>query len=72
MAMPEYDITVGAWLREAHAEALHNLTTAKEPHEFHAAQGAYRALDQLKEQFDQVFAAEKAAIAKIKRLTPEE
>ena len=62
--MPEYTQTIGAWLNEAHTSALHELTTATEPHEFHKAQGAYNAIQSIQQQFESVWAAEKAALEK--------
>lgn len=62
MSMPEYGSTIGAWISEAETAALHDMTEAKEPHEFHNAQGAYKAVRSIREQFDRVFAAEAAAI----------
>lgn len=65
LAMPEYKSTVGAWIDEEYQSALNSMTTAKEPHEFHPAQGAYKALNSIREQFERVFAAEKAALNKL-------
>lgn len=67
MAMPEYEVTIGAWVDEAYKSALHGLTTAKDPNEVYAAQGAYRSVSSLKEQFEQVFRAEQAVIERTKR-----
>lgn len=64
MNMPEYTDTVGAWIEEAHREALHKMTTAKEPHEFHSAQGAYNTMETLRERFNAVFQCERAALTK--------
>lgn len=62
--MPEYSQTIGAWLNEAHQAALHGLTTAKEIHEFHQAQGAYAAMQSIRDQFESVWASEKVAVSK--------
>lgn len=67
MQMPEYGRTIGAWITEAHTAALHDMTTAKEPYEFHTAQGAYKAIQELKDQFDKTFLAEDAAINKLNK-----
>ncbi len=62
--MPEYKDTIGAWITEGRKSALHNMSVAKEPHEFYAAQGEFRAMQQLEDQFERVFAVEKAAVEK--------
>lgn len=62
ISMPEYNRTIGAWLNEAHTSALYKLTTAKEPHEFHQAQGAYNAIQSIRENFESVWASERAAV----------
>ena len=67
ISMPEYGATIGNWLTEAHASALHEMTTATEPHEFHSAQGAYRLIQSIQEQFERVFIAEKAAVEKTQK-----
>lgn len=67
MNMPEYEITLGAWIQEAHNEALHNMTTAIEPYQFHSAQGAYKAISSLKENIEYVLRAEKVALEAIQK-----
>lgn len=67
MAMPEYKQTIELWIADAFSEALHQMETAKEVHEFHRAQGAYSSLKGLKDQFDQVFVAEQAAVNHLNR-----
>jgi hypothetical protein len=67
MNMPEYERTIGAWIKEAHLSALHNMTQAKETHDFLSSQGAYNAINALSEQFDKVFAAEKVALSKLNK-----
>lgn len=62
--MPEYKDTIGAWIKEGAKEALHKMSTAKEPYEFHSAQGEFRAMKQLEDQFERVFAMESAAVEK--------
>jgi len=62
--MPEYEATIGQWLKEAHATVLHNLVKAVEPHDVHRAQGAYSAIQSLMEQFEAVWTAEDAALEK--------
>ncbi len=62
MEMPEYAQTIGAWLEEAHSSALQGLTSAVDQHEVHRAQGAYRAIQDIREMFAKVFAEEKLAI----------
>ena len=62
---PEYQDTVGLWLKEAYDTALLNLESATEPHEVHRAQGAYKALKELIEFQERVFAAEEAAIKRL-------
>jgi hypothetical protein len=64
MAMPEYHVTIGAWIDEAGREVLHSLTSAKEVHEIHRAQGAYSAIENLKAQFAKVFASEQVILEK--------
>ena len=64
MAMPEYHVTIGAWIEEADRSALHDLMTAKEIHEVHRAQGAVSAMENLKAQFNKVFANEQAILEK--------
>lgn len=71
LAMPEYSSTIGAWIEEAYQEALHNMTSSKEPYEFHSAQGAYKAVTLIREQFERVFALEKAAREKQTKKTKE-
>jgi hypothetical protein len=67
MSMPEYKTTVGAWLEDAKSSALHEMEVAVEPHQFHSAQGAYKAMKGILEQFDRVFALEQAAINKMEK-----
>jgi len=67
MAMPEYKSTVGAWIEDAKNSALHEMEIAVEPHQFHSAQGAYKAMKGIAEQFERVFAMERAAIAKLEK-----
>lgn len=67
MSLPEYKETVAAWIEEAHRSALHDMTAAKEPYQFHAAQGAYNAIETIRQQFERVFSSEKAAIAKLEK-----
>lgn len=63
-SMPEYQDTIGKWIEDGLAQALHDMTSAKEPQEFHAAQGAYKAITSLKDTIQQVFIKEDAAIKK--------
>ena len=67
MAMPEYKQTVEAWILDAFNDALHQMESAKEVYEFHRAQGAYSSLKALKDQFDQVFVAERAALERLNK-----
>lgn len=67
LAMPEYERLLGAWIQEAKNAALHDMTTAKEPYEFHSAQGAYKAMLALVENFERVFVAEQAAVEKAQK-----
>jgi hypothetical protein len=69
MAMPEYESTIGQWIDEAHKNALHQLTTAIDPREVHQAQGAFKLVTEIKEQFDHVFNAEKSALRKMQKNT---
>lgn len=68
-SMPEYYATIGSWIDEGHKEALHNLTSAKEVHEIHRAQGGYAAMNSLKEQFDKVFAMENVILERQSKKT---
>ena len=70
-SMPEYSATIGKWIAEAHDAALHDMTNAKEPYEFHAAQGAYKAVKSLMDQFDGVNIAEDIALKKKQKLNKE-
>lgn len=63
-SMPEYKDTIGKFLREAREAALHDMRSAKEPHEFHNSQGAFNAVEALMQQIQKVYDAEQAAIAK--------
>lgn len=65
--MPEYGDTIGKWLDEACEQALHDMTQAVEPHQFHSAQGAYRALNAFKDQFARVFSAEQSVVDREQR-----
>lgn len=64
ISMPEYADTVGLWIDEARKQALHDMTSATELHDFHRAQGAYKAIQDLTSNFEAVFSAEKATILK--------
>ena len=66
--MPEYANLIGAWIEEARSSALHSMTNAKEPYEFHSAQGAYKAIESLRDQFNRVFAMEKVAVDKLNKI----
>lgn len=65
MAMPEYEATIGAWIKEGFREAQHNLHVAVEPYQMHRAQGYFSAMQNLQEQIDRVFELEKAAHEKV-------
>lgn len=71
MDMPEYKATIGAWIEEAYASALHDMTTAKEPTDFYNSQGAYRAISSLQANFDKVFQEERVALEKLDRTHPQ-
>ncbi len=62
LSMPEYKDTIGSWLTDAHSQALREMTSAVELHEIHAAQGAYKVLEQLREQIERVFITEDAVL----------
>lgn len=64
MNMPEYEVTIGAWLKEAKSEADYQLQTATEPHEIHRAQGKVALIRSIDEQFERVFACEKKSLEK--------
>lgn len=68
ISMPEYEATIGGWIKEAYESALHYMTEAREVCEFHQAQGAYKAIEALKSQFETVFQAEKLATSKLKTI----
>jgi hypothetical protein len=69
ISMPEYKDTVGLWIQQSNDDALHRMTSAKEPHDFYAAQGAYKQIKALIEQFQSVFDREAAALDKQQRKT---
>ncbi len=64
--MSEYGDTLGAWLNEAHKQAIHDMSAAKEPYDFFRAQGAYAAISSIFERIDRIYAAEEAALKKQK------
>lgn len=72
MAMPEYEVTIGEWIKEALRAANHALHSAQEPIEIYRAQGMLSAVKGISEQFDRVFDLEKAAHAKAAKRKPME
>lgn len=66
LSMPEYVDTLGAWLSEARQQAVHLMSTSKEPFDFFRAQGSFAAIDAIFQQIDRVYAAEEAALKKQK------
>ena len=67
LSMPEYKDTIGQWIEDAHNDALHRMSTAKETHDFYTAQGSYLTVKAFMDQFNQVFSRETAALEKIQR-----
>ncbi len=61
LSMPAFQETVLKWIEDSHAQALHEMSNATVEN-FQQAQGAYRAMQQLKDQFDSVFEAERRAL----------
>lgn len=72
MAMTGYEETINRWIEEALTQALHDMAVAKEPNEMFAAQGAYKAVESIKDQFAGVFSAEKGALNKIEKTLEKE
>lgn len=64
LSMPEYRDTIGKWFEGALMDAFHTLTKATDINEIHAAQGAYKALSQVKDQIEGTFSREEAVLKK--------
>lgn len=70
LSMPAFQETVLKWIEDSHANALYQMRNAS-AETFQSAQGAYNAMQELKDQFDAVFDAEKRAMARPKQTREE-